>query len=49
VSSCGTESAAEIFIRAAGDLLHHSGRSITSIAKLLGISPGTLYTRIPDL
>ncbi|WP_234376778.1 hypothetical protein [Streptomyces sp. CB01201] len=25
------------------------GRSITSIAKLLGVSPGTLYNHIPDL
>lgn len=36
-------------IRAARDLLPDPGRSITSIAKLLGVSPGTLYNRIPDL
>lgn len=24
-------------------------RSITSIAKLLGVSPGTLYNHVPDL
>lgn len=27
----------------------HRSSSITSIAKLLGVSPGTLYTHIPDL
>ncbi|WP_086769642.1 recombinase family protein [Streptomyces bobili] len=36
-------------IRAARDLLPDPGRSITSIAKLLGVSPGTLYNHIPDL
>lgn len=33
----------------ARDLLPDSGRSITSIAELLGVSPGTLYNHIPDL
>ncbi|MFB6823719.1 recombinase family protein [Streptomyces virginiae] len=41
--------ATEEVIRAARDLLPDPGRSITSIAKLLGISPGTLYNHIPDL
>ncbi|MGW6891069.1 recombinase family protein [Streptomyces chartreusis] len=36
-------------IRAALDLLPDPGRSITSIAKLLSVSPGTLYNHIPDL
>ncbi|MFE7834994.1 hypothetical protein ACFU53_02635 [Streptomyces sp. NPDC057474] len=36
-------------VRAARDLLPDAGRSITSIAKLLGVSPGTLYNHIPDL
>ncbi|KAK1185829.1 hypothetical protein B7755_051875 [Streptomyces sp. NBS 14/10] len=36
-------------IKAARDLLPDPGRSITSIAKLLGVSPGTLYNHIPDL
>ena len=36
-------------IRAARDLLPDPNRSITSIAKLLGVSPGTLYNHIPDL
>jgi DNA invertase Pin-like site-specific DNA recombinase len=40
--------ATEEVIRAARDLLPDSGRSITSIAKLLGVSPGTLYN-LPDL
>ncbi|WP_234326739.1 hypothetical protein [Streptomyces sp. NRRL S-337] len=35
--------------RAARDLLPDPGRSITSIAKLLGVSPATLYHHIPDL
>lgn len=39
----------EEVIRAARDLLPDPSRSIASIAKLLGISPGTLYNRIPDL
>ncbi|MFI5991933.1 hypothetical protein ACIBAC_08810 [Streptomyces sp. NPDC051362] len=34
-------------IKAARDLLPDPGRSITSIAKLLGFSPGTLYHHIP--
>lgn len=33
----------------ARDLLPDPGRSITSIAKLLGVSPGTLCNHIPDL
>ncbi|MCG0289038.1 hypothetical protein [Streptomyces sp. PSAA01] len=33
----------------ARDLLPDPGRSISSIAKLLGVSPGTLYNHIPDL
>ncbi|MGW0909514.1 hypothetical protein [Streptomyces sp. NPDC002853] len=41
--------ATEEVIRAVRDLLRIPGRSITSIAKLLGISPGTLYNHIPDL
>ncbi|MQY36963.1 DNA-invertase hin [Streptomyces sp. RB17] len=41
--------ATEEVIRAARDLLPDPGRSITSIAKLLGVSPGTLYNHIPDL
>ncbi|MFE9331804.1 recombinase family protein [Streptomyces sp. NPDC006925] len=41
--------ATEDVIRAARDLLPDPGRSITSIAKLLGVSPGTLYNHIPDL
>jgi len=36
-------------IRAARDMLPNPEHSITSIAKLLGISPGTLYNHIPDL
>ncbi|MFE3018966.1 recombinase family protein [Streptomyces sp. NPDC059256] len=41
--------ATEEVIRAARNLLPDPGRSITSIAKLLNISPGTLYNHIPDL
>ncbi|MFG2368976.1 recombinase family protein [Streptomyces mirabilis] len=41
--------ATEEIIRAARDLLPDPGRSITSIAELLGVSPGTLYNHIPDL
>ncbi|MER6149355.1 recombinase family protein [Streptomyces hirsutus] len=41
--------ATEEVIRAARDLLPDPGRSITSIAKLLGVSPGTFYNHIPDL
>jgi hypothetical protein len=36
-------------IRAARDLLPNPEHSITSIAKLLSVSPGTLYNHIPDL
>jgi len=36
-------------IRAARDLLPNPDHSVTSIAKLLGVSPGTLYNHIPDL
>lgn len=36
-------------IRAARDLLPNPEHSVTSIAKLLGVSPGTLYNHIPDL
>jgi DNA invertase Pin-like site-specific DNA recombinase len=36
-------------ISAARDLLPDPDRSITSIAKLLGVSPGTLYNHIPDI
>lgn len=41
--------ATEEVLKAARDLLLDPGRSITSIAKLLGVSPGTLYNHIPDL
>jgi hypothetical protein len=36
-------------ITAARELLPNPEHSITSIAKLLGVSPGTLYNQIPDL
>ncbi|WP_326645365.1 recombinase family protein [Nonomuraea fuscirosea] len=36
-------------LRAARDMLPNPENSITSIAKLLGVSPGTLYNHIPDL
>lgn len=36
-------------IRAARDMLPNPEDSITTIAKLLGVSPGTLYNHIPDL
>ena len=36
-------------IRAARDLLPNPENSITSIARLLRVSPGTLYNHIPDL
>ena len=36
-------------IAAARDLLPNPAHSITSIASLLGVSPGTLYNHIPDL
>ncbi|WP_309505046.1 recombinase family protein [Streptomyces sp. KM273126] len=41
--------AGEEIIRTARDLLPDPGRSITSIAKLLGVSAGTLYNHIQDL
>lgn len=41
--------ATEEVIKAARDLLPDLGRSITSIATLLGVSPGTLYNHMPDL
>ncbi|GHG83773.1 hypothetical protein [Streptomyces griseocarneus] len=41
--------ATEEIIKAARGLLPDPGRSITSIAKMLGVSPGTLYNHIPDL
>ncbi|GAA0452095.1 hypothetical protein GCM10010361_15210 [Streptomyces olivaceiscleroticus] len=40
--------ATEEVIRTARDLLPDPGRSITSTAKLLGVSPGTLYNHTPD-
>ena len=43
-----TVATAEI-IRAARDMLPNPEASVTSIAKLLGVSPGTLYNHIPDL
>ncbi|MFH8789156.1 hypothetical protein [Streptomyces roseoverticillatus] len=33
----------------AQDLLPNPEHSITAIAKMLGVSPGTLYNHIPDL
>ena len=36
-------------IRAARDMLPNPDASVTSIANLLGVSPGTLYNHIPDL
>ncbi|MGV9776426.1 hypothetical protein [Streptosporangium sp. NPDC003464] len=36
-------------LRAARDLLPNPEHSITSIAHLLGVSPGTLYNHIPEL
>jgi DNA invertase Pin-like site-specific DNA recombinase len=36
-------------LRAARDMLPNPEASITSIARLLGVSPGTLYNHIPDL
>jgi len=36
-------------LKAARDLLPDPERSVTSIAKLLGVSVGTLYNHIPDL
>lgn len=39
----------EDLLHAARDMLPNPAHSITSIAKLLGVSPGTLYNHIPDL
>jgi DNA invertase Pin-like site-specific DNA recombinase len=36
-------------IRAARDMLPNPDASVTAIARLLGVSPGTLYNHIPDL
>lgn len=36
-------------IRAARDMNPNPDASVTSIANLLGVSPGTLYNHIPDL
>lgn len=36
-------------IRAARDMLPNPDTSVTAIARLLGVSPGTLYNHIPDL
>jgi DNA invertase Pin-like site-specific DNA recombinase len=36
-------------LRAARDLLPNPENSITAIAAMLGVSPGTLYNHIPDL
>ena len=36
-------------IRAARDMLPNPAASVTAIARLLGVSPGTLYNHIPDL
>lgn len=36
-------------LKAARDLLPDPGRSVESIARLLGVSRGTLYNHIPDL
>ncbi|AQZ62926.1 invertase/recombinase like protein [[Actinomadura] parvosata subsp. kistnae] len=36
-------------LRAARDMLPNPQNSITSIARLLGVSPGTLCNHIPDL
>jgi DNA invertase Pin-like site-specific DNA recombinase len=36
-------------LRAARDMLPNPAHSVTSIAKLLGVSVGTLYNHIPDL
>ncbi len=36
-------------IRAARDLLPNPDVSVTAIARLLGVSPGTFYNHIPDL
>jgi AcrR family transcriptional regulator len=39
----------EDILRAARDMLPNPEHSVTSIAKLLGVSVGTLYNHIPDL
>ncbi|MEV4180488.1 recombinase family protein [Streptosporangium canum] len=36
-------------LRVARDMLPNPEHSITSIAELLGVSPGTLYNHLPDL
>ncbi len=36
-------------LRAARDMLPNPAASVTAIAKLLGVSPGTLYNHIADL
>ena len=36
-------------LRAARDMLPNPDNSIESIAKILGVSPGTLYNHVPDL
>lgn len=37
-----------LVLKVARDLLPHLEHSITSIAKMLGVSPGTLYNHTPD-
>lgn len=39
----------EDLIRAARDMLPNPEHSVAAIARLLGVSPGTLYNHIPDL
>ncbi|MFE2185902.1 recombinase family protein [Streptomyces sp. NPDC059455] len=39
----------ENILRMARDMLPNPENSITAIAKMLGVSPGTLYNHIPDL
>jgi hypothetical protein len=41
--------ATEQLIRAARVMLPNPENSITTIAKLLGVSPDTLYNHVPDL
>jgi transposase-like protein len=36
-------------IRHARDLLTHPGNSVSSIARLLGVSRSTIYKYVPDL
>ncbi|MEV7357011.1 hypothetical protein [Kitasatospora sp. NPDC091276] len=38
-----------LVLKVARDLLPNPEHSITSIAKMLGVNPGTLYNHIPDL